>query len=149
MRGSCRICNSHPQRAAIDARLTLGVTLRTIAREFGIPLSTLGRHAQHSRTATERAAIKIGAAYARSLHSCLRAAQAEVMMILKSARLSGDGALALQASGELRRLVETGRKLLAKAAEHKPEKRHDDELAPEVVERILQTRKAENERQLN
>ena len=39
----CSIC-THSQRSAIDKKIATGVPIRTIAKEFGLPKSTLQRH---------------------------------------------------------------------------------------------------------
>lgn len=39
----CTIC-SHPQRSAIDKKIAADAPIRTIAKEFGLPKSTLQRH---------------------------------------------------------------------------------------------------------
>jgi hypothetical protein len=42
----CSVCSS-PQVAELDAALAAGESIRATARKFGVPRSTLGRHAAH------------------------------------------------------------------------------------------------------
>lgn len=141
MKGSCKICGRE-DRASIDGALLLGRPLRVIASEFGLSRSSLHRHTRHIAGTAERAVSRATAAYTRELHSCLRDARKQVLMILTSARLSGDGALALQAAAELREIAETTRKLLARATDRKRNSKPGDaEISSTLADRIWQAGK--------
>jgi transposase-like protein len=43
---SCRTCDL-PARSQIDALLSAGSSVRSVARRFGVPRTSMGRHAQH------------------------------------------------------------------------------------------------------
>lgn len=117
MRGACSICG-HPKRAEIDARLLLGAPLRTVAKEFSLKRSTLGRHLQrHLKRAGEAALARATASYSRHLRHHMEKIQAETLQIVTAAKAKGDLQLALQAVREARQNSDVMRKLLVKTVD--------------------------------
>ena len=78
----CRICEDS-QRTEIDARLLLGTPLRTVAKEFSLKRSTLGRHLQrHVKQAGEAALARATASYSRHLRQHMEKIQEQTLQIV-------------------------------------------------------------------
>jgi IS30 family transposase len=111
----CRICEDS-QRTEIDARLLLGTPLRTVAKEFSLKRSTLGRHLQrHVKQAGEAALARATASYSRHLRQHMEKIQEQTLQIVTAAKAKGDLQLALQAVREARQNSDVMRKLLTRA----------------------------------
>lgn len=126
----CTICQ-HAQRTEIDARLLLGTPLRTVAKEFSLKRSTLGRHLQrHVKQAGELALARATASYSRHLRQHMEKIQEETLQIVTAAKAKGDLQLALQAVREARQNSDVMRKLLTRADPQGKAKRPAE--APEI-----------------
>lgn len=128
---TCKICRD-ARRPRIDATLLLK-PLRAVCAEFGLKRTTLHKHAQrHVRGMLERSVNKAVATYTHDLRHFLKQIQNELLMILTSARTSGDLSTALAAAAEARAVAESMRKLLTRTAEPKGNQRRNPG-GPEIV----------------
>lgn len=137
----CTICE-HGQRAEIDARLLLGTPLRTIAKEFSLKRSTLGRHLQrHVKRAGEAALARATASYSRHLRAWMGQVQETVIAVMKEAKQAGDRDLALRAAAQVRENTETMRRLLVKTPDPRAKTKAGSEapvIASEQAQRMTE-----------
>ena len=93
----CTVCR-HVERAAIDAALLAGGSLRGIAGQYQLGKSSLERRkADHLPEPMIQAAEQAGVDHGIDLHAQLRAANSLAWQVAKQARDSHDGELALKA----------------------------------------------------
>jgi hypothetical protein len=102
---TCTICN-HPERAAIDAALVDGTSLRTIAGQSGTNKSALDRHRKHLAPALTQAKQAERVTEATSLLSRVERIMGRVETICEAATRERDWLPAIAASRELRSCLE-------------------------------------------
>ncbi len=103
---ACTVC-IHPERAAIDAALVAGGSLRDIAGQFTLSKSSLERHkADHLPALLVKAAATSETERAGDLLAEARALKARTMKILDRAERVGDLRVALQAIREARGCID-------------------------------------------
>jgi hypothetical protein len=102
---TCTVCN-HPERAAIDAALVDGTSLRTIAGHFGTNKSALDRHRKHLAPALTLAKQATVVTEATSLLSRVERIMSRCELIAEAATKSRDWMPAVAASRELRGCLE-------------------------------------------
>ncbi len=102
---SCGIC-SHPERAAIDAALIDGTSLRSIAGQFGTTKSALDRHRKHIPAALTKAKQAEEVADATSLLSRVERLVSRCETICEKAMAKGEWTPAVSATRELRGCLE-------------------------------------------
>jgi len=109
---ACTICR-HEERAAIEAALVAGEAMRNIAERFAVSTTAVHRHkGEHVPAALVRAAGVADVAQALDVMAQLKAINAAALAILRDARASEDGALALKAIDRIQRQIELQAKLL-------------------------------------
>lgn len=101
----CGIC-SHPERAAIDAALVDGTSLRAIAGQYGTTKSALDRHRKHIPTALTKAKQAAEVADATSLLSRVERLVSRCETICEKAMAEGEWTPAVSATRELRGCLE-------------------------------------------
>ncbi len=108
----CTIC-LHPQRATIDKRLIAGESLRNIAKRTGTSATALHRHkADHLPATLVKAAEAEGVAQALDVVAQLRVINGSSLAVLREARESRNGDLALKAVDRIQKQIELQAKLL-------------------------------------
>lgn len=104
---TCTVC-THPQRAAIDAALLAGESLRNIAQRYGTSVTALHRHGAHIAAAVAEAK----ALTVERLLSDLGDLQQRALALLARAEQAGDLRTALAGVREVRGVIETGARLI-------------------------------------
>jgi len=114
---TCSIC-AHPERDAIDKALVAEVPLRTIADRWSVSKSALIRHKEDHLPATMVKAKAVeDVAHAIDVVRQLRTINGAALHVLKDARESRDGNLALKAIDRIQRQIELQAKLLGELDE--------------------------------
>jgi|GEM_PF-460771 len=114
---TCTVC-SHPERAAINAALVNGESLRNIAERFGTSATALHRHkAEHLPAALTQATEAAEVAQADDLLAQVRDLQRRTLTILQTAERAGDLRVALAAIGQARGNLELLARLLGELQE--------------------------------
>lgn len=111
----CSVC-SHEKRTEIDRLLLTGTSLRDIAGQFRLSRSALHRH-QNEHLSDQMAAVaernaEADVRTAIDVRGQLKAINGVALSILKEARASGDGALALQAIDRIQKQIELQARLI-------------------------------------
>jgi hypothetical protein len=108
----CTIC-SHAQRAEIDRALARDDSNRRIASHYGLVETSVRRHrADHLPARLVKAAEQTDVRNAINVVEQLKAINGAAFSVLKSARDSGDGDLALKAIDRIQKQIELQAKLL-------------------------------------
>jgi hypothetical protein len=108
----CTIC-LHPERATIDTWLIAGEPLRNIAERTGTSATALHRHkTDHLPATLVKAAEAEGVAQALDVIAQLRAINGSSLAVLREARESRNGDLALKAVDRIQKQIELQAKLL-------------------------------------
>lgn len=108
----CSIC-THPERPVIDRALVTGEPYRRIAQRCGVSPDAVNRHKRdHLPAAMVQAATETDVRQALDVVAQLKAINAAALIVLRDARGTGDGALALKAIDRIQRQIELQAKLL-------------------------------------
>lgn len=102
---SCGIC-SHPERAAIDAAMVDGASLRAISGQYGTSKSALDRHRKCIPAALAKAKQAVEVADATSLLSRIERLVSRCEIICEKAMAEGSWTPAIGATRELRSCLE-------------------------------------------
>jgi transcriptional regulator with XRE-family HTH domain len=118
----CSIC-SHPNRASIDRRLAANETVRALAKELGVPKSTLQRHksvcaglnssdAREAQREIVRGTIALATLPSKeTMAEKYDALGARIDEIIEAAKGSGSLLVAIQGLGQLRQTFDSISKL--------------------------------------
>jgi hypothetical protein len=107
----CSVC-ARVDRGAIDEAILSGGPLRRIAAQFGVPATNLRRHApQHLSAAVAQAQAARERAVGIDVEQQMAAINGASLQVLRDARASGDGRLALLAVDRVLRQIELQAKL--------------------------------------
>ncbi len=103
----CTVC-SHEDRDAVDEAVVLGsVSIREIARRFGLSHDAVSRHKAHISAALSRLVAEREEAGPASALQRLEELYAKADQVLTAATAEGKASLSLAAIRELRSIVET------------------------------------------
>jgi transposase len=111
---TCKACK-HPQRAAIDAALARGESLRDIAGRFGISDTSICRHKAHNSASIVKASERREERFGMNLADELLRINRKAWELLAKMEADGDHRGSVVALREVRECVATQDEMLSRA----------------------------------
>lgn len=111
MARSCTICN-HSDRSSIESAIVASVSLRDIARQYGVSKDSLSRHSAHITEAIKASQEAKEEAQALDVVRQLQEINAVAIAIMKESRKNGKNGTALFAIDRIQKQLELQAKLL-------------------------------------